>query len=474
MSEVGGWSDRFTGAVEIGRGAFGVVYRAREVALGREVAVKVLSTMVEGSALERFEREGLAMSALSGHPNVVPIYSTGVTEAGRPFLVMPYLSKGSLRAKVTTGPLPWADVARIGVRLAGALEYAHEAGVLHRDVKPDNVLISDFDEPLLADFGIARLAGGFETVSRSVTASIVYAAPEVLDGQTPTIAADVYSLGASLFHLLAGKPAFAGSDDEGLAAVYVRISRAPVPDLAEFGVPAPIAAVISTAMAKDPAARPVSAERFGRALQNAQRAAGVPMTAMVLSTPVERVGDDRVHNSVPAAAAPAHHPTGAAYGGGDPMNPDSPLSTVEGKTGSTLRRRSSGQQRSDRRRSPIVLTVVVALALAGVAVAVLVHRSSGTGSSASSTTSASTAVDTPLVLTDQPVNLPLHIAAGMSAQMPISATAGERVFGTVTLSAKPATPIPIALMFNDSPAESNTITDRNIDIDPVTLDSTGT
>lgn len=198
-----------TGAKEIGRGGFGVVYRALQPALDRVVAVKVLSSEIDVESRERFLREEQAMGRLSGHPNIVDILQVDVTETGLPLIVMPYCSRGSLERLIhDRGPLTWSDTLRAGVKLAAAIESAHRAGILHRDVKPANVLISGYGEPQLTDFGIARIPGGFQTSSSLITGSPAFTAPEVLKGNEPTVRSDIYGLGATLFALLTGHAAF--------------------------------------------------------------------------------------------------------------------------------------------------------------------------------------------------------------------------------------------------------------------------
>lgn len=264
----------------IGRGGYGVVHRARQADLNRVVAVKVLSASLDKAGQERFAREGWAMGTLAGHPHVVTVHSVGTTAGGRPYLLMPLLEAGSLAERL---PVPTQTAVSYVVKLAGALHTAHLAGVLHRDLKPSNVLISAYGEPQLADFGIARVTGGFETSEGVVRASIPYAAPEIFDGKPPTAASDVYSLTATLFAALRGAPPFGTGAGEELVATYLRIARDPVPDLRLDGVPSPVCSVIEAGLAKDPADRPVSAEAFGRALQDAEEACGWPRTTMVLA-----------------------------------------------------------------------------------------------------------------------------------------------------------------------------------------------
>lgn len=252
----------------IGWGGYGVVYRGHQGALGRDVAVKVLSSPgADERAVDLWRREVTAMGRLSNHPNIVSAFSTGVTADGHPYLVMPYVPGGSLHDLVARhGPRPPADVVQVGVRLAGALSAAHAADVLHRDIKPGNVLLSEYGEPQLSDFGIARLVDATATTTGSVRATIGYAAPEVLGGEPATPAADVYGLGATLHTALAGRAPFAGEEGESLAARVGRVMTQPPPDLRPLGVPAALAEVVEAAMAKDPAARPVSADDLRRRL----------------------------------------------------------------------------------------------------------------------------------------------------------------------------------------------------------------
>jgi ATP/maltotriose-dependent transcriptional regulator MalT len=276
----------FEDAAEIGRGGFGVVYRCVQPLLDRSVAVKVLTTNLDPENLDRFLREQHAMGRLSGHPNIVTILQVGTTTTGRPFIVMPYHAKNSLEALIRRhGPLDWYETLRIGVKLAGALEAAHRAGILHRDVKPGNILLSEYGEPELTDFGIARIAGGFQTATGVITGSPAFTAPEVLEGKPPTPASDVYSLSATLFCATTGHAAFERRSGEKLVAQFLRITSQPIPDLREQGLPVDVAEVIERAMARDPADRPASAAEFGEELRGVQRTSGVAVDEM--ASPVE-------------------------------------------------------------------------------------------------------------------------------------------------------------------------------------------
>ncbi len=284
----------FVDAIEIGRGGFGVVFRCHEASVDRTVAVKLLHAGLDPTNRARFFREGRAMGRLSGHPNVVEVLQVGETSEGRPYIVMPFLAKGSLAAFIERdGPVPWSDATRMGVRLAGALESAHLVGTLHRDVKPGNVLLSDYSEVQLTDFGIARMQGGFETARGLYIGSVAYSPPDVLEGGPPSPRSDVYALGATLFTIIAGYAAFGREPEEELVAQYLRIRSRPVPDLRGYGVPDDMCAVLEQAMAKDPEDRPQMAE-FGRALQQVQKHAGLAVVEMAVpaASPL-RSGADR-------------------------------------------------------------------------------------------------------------------------------------------------------------------------------------
>jgi predicted ATPase len=271
-------------ATEIGRGGFGIVYRCRQPSLDRTVAVKVLTTDLDGDNLDRFLREQRAMGRLSGHPNIVNVLQVGVTATGRPYLVMQYHPQDSLDARIRgSGPLSLGEALRMGVKLAGAIETAHRAGIVHRDIKPANILLTEFGEPELGDFGIARISGGFETTAGSITASPAFTAPEVLRGDAPSVASDVYGLGATLFCAITGHAAFERRSGERLVAQFVRITTEPVPDLRRDGLPDDVCALLERAMAHLPADRPASVAEFGEQLRKAQRANGFAVDRMALS-----------------------------------------------------------------------------------------------------------------------------------------------------------------------------------------------
>jgi serine/threonine-protein kinase PknK len=276
----------FDEVAEIGHGGFGVVFRCVQPTLDRTVAVKVLTSDLDPDNLDRFMREQRAMGRLSGHPHIVQILEVGTTASGRPFIVMPYHAKDSLEALIRRhGPLNWRETLSVGVKLAGALDAAHCVGTLHRDVKPANILLTDYGEPQLTDFGIARIAGGFETATGVITGSPAFTAPEVLEGAAPTVASDIYSLGATLFCALTAHAAYERRSGEQVVAQFLRIASEPVPDLRDQGLPDDVAAAIEVAMARDPADRPATVAEFGERLRGVQRSTGAEVDQM--ARPVE-------------------------------------------------------------------------------------------------------------------------------------------------------------------------------------------
>jgi len=259
----------FDSLVEIGQGASGTVYRARQIDLDSTVAIKVLDRAFDDRSRTRFERECRALGALRDHDGIVPVYLSGSTPRGRPYIVMAFAPAGSLADRIErSGPLAWEDAAELGAYIGQALAAAHEAGILHRDVKPENILFNRAGRPMLADFGIAQLADTTKTRTGIVTASVAHAAPEILDGKAPSQASDVYSLASTVYAAIAGHAPFVRDDDESLLSVIVRSATTDPPDLRPQGVPAQPWAVLERGLAKDPTQRP-SASEFAQDLRTA-------------------------------------------------------------------------------------------------------------------------------------------------------------------------------------------------------------
>ncbi len=240
-------------AEHIGRGGFADVYRAEQLSLRRTVAVKVLRAQASDADAEaRFERECHAIGAVSDHPHIVGVHEGGFTRNGRAYLVMEYLPGGSLYERlVDDGPLPVPEIVDIGIKIGKALAVAHRTGVLHRDVKPANIMISAYGEPALGDFGIARVEGGHQTATGMVTASFAHAAPEVLEGHPSTAAADIYSLGSTIFELMTGQPPYYNPADESIWPLMKRILSEPMPSPESVGMSPQLGAIFRKATARD-------------------------------------------------------------------------------------------------------------------------------------------------------------------------------------------------------------------------------
>lgn len=246
--------------VEVGRGGFATVYRAMDLQAGRPVAVKLLSLQADDGNLRHFDRERESLARLSTHPNVVTLHRTGITTGGVPYLVMEFASGGSLTDLLRAeGPLVWSEAVDWLLPICDAVEHAHEQGIRHRDIKPQNILISAHGEPLLSDFGIAGLSAGPDTVTQQAKLSLSYASPEQIEGRELDDSSDVYSIGATLYALITGAPAFVDTDGAGFLNTAKRIveERAPV---LEAPVPSDISAAVAAALAKNPASRPTIQE----------------------------------------------------------------------------------------------------------------------------------------------------------------------------------------------------------------------
>ena len=275
-------------AIPIASGGSSVVYRARQEAFDRVVAVKILTLpVVDDRARRRFERELALAGRLTGHPNVVTVFASGFLVDGRGYVLMEYCPGGSLADRLSTeGALPVRDVVGIGVKICGVLELAARQGVVHRDVKPANILVTRFGEPALSDFGVAVVLG--ETTGTTQALTPVHAAPEVLESRPVGPPADQWSLASTLYTLLAGRPPFAGIEGEGLLAGMLRVLSDPVPVIPRGDVPEALRAALTRAMAKAPEDRwpsaadlvgpfsPSSAMRAGRSRPSPLRRCPMP------------------------------------------------------------------------------------------------------------------------------------------------------------------------------------------------------
>jgi eukaryotic-like serine/threonine-protein kinase len=242
----------------LARGGYATVYRAVQQSVGREVAVKVENRTLDSDQDQaRFLREARAAGQMSSHPHVVDLFDVGVTVDRHPYLIME-LCNGSYAERMRTSPLGAIEARDIGVKIADALADAHHLGVLHRDVKPANILCSRFGEPALADFGLAVLA---EYRDPSVSLEVLtpaYAAPEMFRHSPPSPSVDVYALCASLYAIMRGKPPRWRDDRDPSLLTLLDLFAEPIPDLP--GVPPALTKILRRGMANDPDDRPSAQE----------------------------------------------------------------------------------------------------------------------------------------------------------------------------------------------------------------------
>ena len=255
-------ADRYEIEELVGRGGMSSVYRARDRSLGRLVAIKMLHQEYtsDSDQVERFRREARAVAKLA-HPNIAVVIDRG-EEDGRPYIVFEYVEGGNLKTLIEReAPLPLEKVLRLGIQIARGLEHAHRSGLIHRDVKPHNVLLDAGGQVKLIDFGIARsteVRPGL-TLTGTVLGSSDYIAPEQAQGRTVEDRTDVYSLAIVLYELLTGKLPFPGGN---FVAVAMRHINEEPPSVADQrpDVPARLAALMQQSLLKDPEKRPVMSE----------------------------------------------------------------------------------------------------------------------------------------------------------------------------------------------------------------------
>jgi serine/threonine-protein kinase len=292
----------------LGRGGMATVYRAHDPALDRDVALKVLPAefLHDPAFAERFRQEARVAARLE-HPHVVPIHNFGI-EGGRPWMAMRLVTGGSLAGRVARGPLVPREAAALLADVAGALDYAHGRGVVHRDVKPANVLLDEAGRAYLADFGVAKMLEGssIATATGLIQGTPSYMAPEQAMGAKVDHLADVYALGVMAFECLTGRVPYTGTTP---VAILMKHVQEPVPEPTAAEVAPQLAAVLRRCLAKTPSERWPTAGAFTAAL--GQAAAGVtpaePVALPTLTVPPTPVpGATRR----PTPARPAAPPPG--------------------------------------------------------------------------------------------------------------------------------------------------------------------
>ncbi|MGQ9888591.1 MAG: serine/threonine-protein kinase [Aggregatilineales bacterium] len=312
----------------IGKGGMATVYRGYQADVDRDVAVKVLllNPALSEEFAERFRLEARTIARLQ-HPHILPLYDYGV-EDGILYLVTAYVSGGTLSDRIARGPLPVDEVDTLLRQIAPALDYAHRQGIVHRDIKPANILITAEGHPLLADFGIAKLAEGDArlTATGGLIGTPAYMAPEQVQGLQVGPSADIYSLGVVVFEMLSGRQPYTA---ETPMQVLVKHIAEPVPALstAVEGLPPTLDAVLALALAKNPEQRYPSAAAFAadysRAICGAVNTVGTPLPAAadtshtinLLDTPAPGTAGAAPPTSPPTTPPPTQPQTIIAAGG---------------------------------------------------------------------------------------------------------------------------------------------------------------
>jgi serine/threonine protein kinase len=398
-------ADRYVLEREIGRGGMGAVWLARDTVLHRPVAVKRIGGLrgeVADTDLARILREARLAAAMH-HPNVVPVFDL-VDDAGEHWLVMEYVDGSTLTAMVRErGPLSPDQTATILRQLAGALQAAHRTGIVHRDVKPSNVLVTRDGQVKLTDFGIARSHGDVTlTTTGLLVGSPAYLAPEVVSGATATPTSDVWSLGATAYFALVGKPAY--DTEANVIGTLYRIvhEEPPRPDQAGW-----LAPLLAGTMTPDPEQR-WSLEQVLRFLEQGPPSAAPPDPGPQATARLTGLADPSPTREVtpapPPAAPPAPPPVPLAAAPPAPPAPaDAPPPSPRPPT------RTATPGRPGRRRALAVVAVVLAVAL--VAAAVWALTRDGSGDQQQRTPAAPTSSQT----SSSPTASPSATAEGMTA-----------------------------------------------------------
>src|ERR1700734_701386 len=273
---------RYRVSARLGSGGMADVYLAHDTLLGRQVALKLLHHRFaeDQEFVERFRREASSAAGLS-HPNVVAVFDRGEWD-GTYYIAMEYLPGRSLKAVVREhGPLSPSDATDIVVQILLAVRFAHRRGIIHRDIKPHNVILDEEGRAKVTDFGIARAGASDMTLTGSIMGTAQYLSPQQAQGHVVSGASDLYSIGVILYELLTGVVPFDG--ETAVAIAFKQVSAQPrPPSEANPAVPPALDAVVLRAMAKDPAQRYADADEFIAALQRERQA--LPASAATSGT----------------------------------------------------------------------------------------------------------------------------------------------------------------------------------------------
>lgn len=362
----------------LGSGGFADVFLYEQNMPRRQVAVKVLlAAVVNDQVRQLFQAEANVMAQLSSHPSILTVFQASLSADGRPYLVMEYCS-GALGQRYRDEPLSVPEALRIGIKIASAVETAHRSGILHRDIKPSNILITAYGHPVLSDFGIAATLGEAESAD-AVGLSIPWSAPEVLlEDVSGSIASEVWSLGATVYSLLAGRSPFEQPGaDNGSAALMSRISKGKVPAIGRADVPARLEIILGRAMSRRPDARQRSVLELIRELQSIEADLGLAQTplevamddwaAATLADPDDRTRVSGVNSIDPHAPRRRRKPpaVGARTDSRPPLGHSAP---------GTSQTRVPPQRRRGAMMWALIASSVLVVALAATAASLLVRQ----------------------------------------------------------------------------------------------------
>ncbi|MCA9914188.1 MAG: protein kinase [Anaerolineae bacterium] len=327
---------RYALVAQQGSGGMSVIYKAVDRALGRTVAVKILrpSLTAEPSFLEKFRNEARASANLS-HPNIVTVYDVG-SEGPTHYIVMELVEGTDLKKIIKAdAPLPIDRALDIGIQICDGVGYAHRSGLVHADVKPQNILVTSDDVVKVTDFGIAQALSDTQPMQRAevVWGSPHYFAPEQARGEQPTPAADVYAIGIVLFEMVTGRLPFSGSNQQELAMAHIR-ERAPLATDFNPKVPESLAKIILKVMSKEPNERYRTADQLGNILRgfrdrsrdNTAPGAQVSPRSTMPSTPPEQGNYNSPPGNRPPGIGVPHAPSNSEVTAKYSAAPNAPAS----------------------------------------------------------------------------------------------------------------------------------------------------
>jgi serine/threonine-protein kinase len=296
-SLVGSSLGQYTITEQIGKGGMATVYKATQATINRTVAIKVLphAMLHDDTFMRRFRREGEVFAKLE-HFHILPIFDYGEAD-GMPYIVMRYMEGGTLQERIRSGPLTWDQITRLTRQIADALDYAHSQGIVHRDMKPSNILLDNQGNGYLADFGIAKVEeGGTQLTGSGVVGTPAYMAPEQSTPGAPAPSMDIYALGVTVFEMITGNVPYVA--DTPIAQIVMHINQ-PVPVLNDYigGIPEEVDDVMQKVLAKRPDERYPKASDFARALESAVSS----MQADTRTSAIQRVASTVARPSPQAA-----------------------------------------------------------------------------------------------------------------------------------------------------------------------------